>query len=153
MKKAELEKEIKKLRNLINVRKYRKKYPDRVKESSRKSYKANPKKRMNSHRKWWLKNKDKPYWRNRTREYANKAREAHRKKKLLAATGKEKAPKRCEICKGTGKICFDHCHKRGHFRGWLCQNCNFAIGHARDNPRILRKLASYLEEGRKKRIS
>lgn len=39
----------------------------------------------------------------------------------------------------------DHCHVTNTFRGLLCSACNFAIGHARDDTRILRALASYLE--------
>lgn len=30
-------------------------------------------------------------------------------------------------------------------RGLLCPGCNFAISHAKDNPQILRNLASYLD--------
>lgn len=56
-------------------------------------------------------------------------------------------PKVCEVCQQPHKrICFDHCHKTGKFRGWLCGNCNSALGMARDNPDTLRKLADYLEK-------
>lgn len=40
----------------------------------------------------------------------------------------------------------DHDHKTGIFRFLLCMNCNRALGHAQDNPAILRKLADRLEE-------
>ena len=40
---------------------------------------------------------------------------------------------------------FDHCHKNGHFRGWLCFGCNTALGAARDSAKILRKLADYID--------
>lgn len=39
----------------------------------------------------------------------------------------------------------DHNHKTGAVRGILCLHCNITLGHARDNPELLRKLADYLE--------
>jgi hypothetical protein len=57
-----------------------------------------------------------------------------------------KKPKRCDVCKKSGKrICFDHCHKKGHFRGWLCSTCNWALGHVKDSSSLLRKLAAYID--------
>lgn len=56
-------------------------------------------------------------------------------------------PSHCEICgelaKGKG-MHLDHCHKTKTFRGWLCHNCNIALGNAKDDPRILCKMISYL---------
>lgn len=56
-------------------------------------------------------------------------------------------PEVCSVCGGTNKICYDHSHTSGKFRGWLCNNCNVALGMAYDNPETLRKLADYLEHG------
>lgn len=42
----------------------------------------------------------------------------------------------------------DHDHKTGEFRGWLCDDCNGALGKVFDNPATLRKLAEYLERPR-----
>jgi len=55
-------------------------------------------------------------------------------------------PKDCEICGGGGKICFDHDHRDGKFRGWICERCNFSIGHARDNAELLEAMARYLRD-------
>lgn len=64
-------------------------------------------------------------------------------------------PEVCEVCgepPANGKrLAFDHCHSGGHFRGWLCNGCNLALGHVRDNPEILRKLADYIEADRARR--
>lgn len=56
-------------------------------------------------------------------------------------------------CHGCGKpetrvgiLALDHDHDGRFIRGWLCQGCNIAIGHARDSPPVLRKLADYLYE-------
>jgi hypothetical protein len=51
----------------------------------------------------------------------------------------------CEICGREDRIHLDHNHVTGAFRGWLCLNCNRALGLVRDNPVILRALAAYLE--------
>lgn len=50
----------------------------------------------------------------------------------------------CDIC-GAEAVVVDHDHVTGKVRAGLCQHCNLAIGQARDNPAILRKMAEYLE--------
>ncbi len=40
----------------------------------------------------------------------------------------------------------DHCHKTGKPRGLLCAECNRALGCFKDDPAILRRAATYLEE-------
>jgi hypothetical protein len=55
-------------------------------------------------------------------------------------------PDACEIChNSSNKICFDHCHQSGGFRGWICDPCNRVLGLVRDNPERLRALAHYLD--------
>jgi hypothetical protein len=57
-------------------------------------------------------------------------------------------PPNCEICnqnKTGRRLHFDHCHRTGRFRGWLCHHCNTGLGAARDNPEILRRMIDYLE--------
>lgn len=53
------------------------------------------------------------------------------------------------ICPGCGttpkRLCVDHCHRTGRIRGLLCDNCNRALGSAKDSPATLRRLATYLE--------
>jgi hypothetical protein len=57
---------------------------------------------------------------------------------------------RCGSCGGEQSpekliLCLDHCHATGKVRGLLCSNCNRAIGLMKDDPRILRAAADYLE--------
>lgn len=57
----------------------------------------------------------------------------------------------CDICGGPPdgrwkRLCIDHCHKTGRFRGLLCFKCNRAIGYFKDSPKLLRKAAAYLEK-------
>jgi hypothetical protein len=42
----------------------------------------------------------------------------------------------------------DHCHSTGVVRGLLCSRCNLALGHVRDEPESLRRLADYLERSK-----
>lgn len=55
-----------------------------------------------------------------------------------------KKSKTCEACGSIERICFDHDHKTGKFRGWICFRCNAALGMVSDNPEHLRKLINYL---------
>lgn len=57
----------------------------------------------------------------------------------------------CEICgveeeQLTRKLSYDHYHKTGNFRGWLCANCNRGIGLLNDDPELLEKAVRYLKE-------
>jgi len=56
----------------------------------------------------------------------------------------------CAVCHGKewGKKgpCVDHDHVNGFIRGILCLQCNTAAGSLRDDPKIARKLADYLEK-------
>jgi hypothetical protein len=59
----------------------------------------------------------------------------------------------CPICEVTlnpddAKKLFnvDHHHGTGQIRGILCNKCNAGLGYFRDNPRLLRRAAAYLEE-------
>lgn len=54
------------------------------------------------------------------------------------------AGQRCEICGDNYKICYDHSHQDGKFRGWLCSDCNKMLGFAKDNVETLEKAKEYL---------
>lgn len=57
-----------------------------------------------------------------------------------------KKPDMCDACGGNdGGIVFDHCHDKGHARGWLCDRCNCALGLVNDDIARLRKLIAYLK--------
>lgn len=61
------------------------------------------------------------------------------------ATG-EKRTGPCQICDRVTDLHYDHDHTTGLFRGWLCPQCNRAIGLMQDDPQRLRKAAEYLEK-------
>lgn len=55
---------------------------------------------------------------------------------------------RCWICgatEETRRMCIDHDHATGLVRGLLCANCNLAIGNFKENPRLMRRGALYIE--------
>lgn len=48
-------------------------------------------------------------------------------------------------------VCIDHDHSKGHknvhaARGCLCRACNTILGRVKDDPEMLRRLATYLEK-------
>jgi hypothetical protein len=55
-------------------------------------------------------------------------------------------PDKCEACGSNGTICFDHDHITNKFRGWICMQCNFALGQVHDDKKILLDLIKYLEK-------
>jgi hypothetical protein len=52
---------------------------------------------------------------------------------------------RCECCRKVKKLVLDHCHKTQSFRGWLCNDCNTALGKLGDNTTGVLKALDYLE--------
>jgi hypothetical protein len=53
---------------------------------------------------------------------------------------------KCSICRvSLISPRIDHCHKNNKVRGILCDRCNIVLGSVNDNPRLLRRLAKYLE--------
>lgn len=43
------------------------------------------------------------------------------------------------------RLAVDHCHTTGKVRALLCTNCNKSLGGFKDDPRLLREAAAYLE--------
>lgn len=65
----------------------------------------------------------------------------------------------CELCgnpinfaeviggrKRSEQAVVDHCHTSGKLRGILCSTCNLTLGNVKDSPRLLRRMADYLEK-------
>jgi recombination endonuclease VII len=122
--------------------------------------------RRNEASRRWCKNNPDKIWRKKHPELHNAASKAwnnaHKERRLeiTAAWRKthpdhyvtsqerragRKKPKKCEVCNRVGKICFDHCHRSDKFRGWICDDCNVALGRMNDSPKLLRKLLTYAE--------
>jgi len=52
----------------------------------------------------------------------------------------------CEICGHKGIICYEHDHRTGNFRGWVCSSCNCIMGFANDDIVKLEKIIEYLKK-------
>jgi len=87
---------------------------------------------------WYAKNKERRYQYNK--EWWKK-----QVKKLEEIAGRTK-PDNCEICGKNNRICFDHDHKTGKFRGWICSDCNTILGKSFDDINYLKSLIEYLEK-------
>ena len=55
----------------------------------------------------------------------------------------------CAICEQEGlKLVFDHCHKTGNFRGWICRKCNTGLGQLGDTLECIERSRKYLIRAR-----
>lgn len=61
--------------------------------------------------------------------------------------------KNCEVCGIVAFTVFDHDHSTGKFRGWICPQCNHALGQIYDNIEVLKKMIEYLERSKKDNFS
>lgn len=102
------------------MKKWNKDNPEKIKKSKRKYRKAHS-------------------------ERINESDRKCKKTKLEKIAGRKK-PEQCEVCGAFGRIVFDHDHKTGEFRGWICNRCNVALGMANDNIEILELLIKYLKQ-------
>jgi len=135
---------------------YRLKNLEKLREISKKYNKGHPFEINKSNRKWRKKNQNKikeynKKWANTHKDYLKEKRKKDHKrdyiKKLnlkIEKAGRNK-PENCEICNRGGRICFDHNHKTGKFRGWICYRCNLALGLLDDNKTLLLNMINYLK--------
>lgn len=70
--------------------------------------------------------------------------------RYMRKTAPRPKPDNCEICNSPATnfkkgLCYDHDHNTNKFRGWLCSNCNTALGLVGDNKETLKSLIKYLE--------
>lgn len=83
----------------------------------------------------------------RAKALLRKHQQAHALRKREEAAGRPR-PAVCEACSAPSDrpLHWDHDHETGLFRGWLCQHCNLALGHARDSEWRLFALIAYLKK-------
>ena len=101
--------------------------------------------------------KDSGSWKGGITKDINKYAVNYRKKQKEKLAGRE-MPEQCEICgvltcdlkRG---LCYDHNHKTGEFRGWICTRCNTAIGLASENTETLLAMIDYIKNNGIKSIN
>lgn len=70
-----------------------------------------------------------------------------REQRLWDIAGRPRATS-CEICHVSEITVFDHCHKSGKFRGWICDRCNKTLGLFKDDIELIKKFIIYLEKSK-----
>ena len=86
-------------------------------------------------------------YRARDRAAVNAKERAYKLRRREQAAGRPR-PEVCEVCGELPQIkglVWDHDHETGLFRGWLCGNCNVALGLVKDSSAILQHLIEYLQ--------
>lgn len=74
------------------------------------------------------------------RSEQEKTRKELRKTHRMPSSGVD-----CPICeRRTGRPVLDHDHKTGLFRGWICNDCNNALGKFEDSEEVLQRAIRYL---------
>lgn len=122
--------------------------PDKTKEYKKKAHAKDPGKFAARNKRWAEANPEK-FKKMRdagAEDRRQSARESSQRKKASRDAAHGGMPDTCQVCGATGRVIhWDHCHKTEIFRGWLCRNCNMALGLLHDDPVILRLLADYLD--------
>ncbi len=127
---------------LDQARRYRKKHPESNKKAKEKYRKNNIDKVREMDKIAAAKRrKNDPEGQKRRAENFRIRKEA----KLCELAGSPRA-NICEICDKKEKTVFDHCHKNGNFRGWICDRCNKMLGLVKDSTDLLNKMIHYLEK-------
>jgi hypothetical protein len=69
------------------------------------------------------------------------------RRKVGADNAGRPKPNTCEACghDHDRRIVWDHDYETNQFRGWICANCNLALGHVHDSVETLKQLIVYLE--------
>jgi hypothetical protein len=123
---------------------------------------ADPEKYSARDKAWREANPEKRATRNKAWREANKARvKAGKLRRKYGLTAEAyfamvaSCNGRCPCCKAPFSMiigqqpCVDHDHKQGRVReavrGIICHRCNLVLGHADDEPKILRACARYLD--------
>lgn len=110
-------------------------------ERVRKWRKANPEKKREYSRKDQERRRSTPEGRAHLLDIATKSRH---KKYLRGALPPYPRPEFCEICSLKKRLCLDHDHGDGKFRGWLCASCNRGLGLLGDSEFRLANALRYL---------
>ncbi len=151
--------------NYLSVKKWRLKNKDKRKEQSKRYFKKHKEEIYKRQKEWRMKNIE--HVNKLGAENARKRRKSNpEKQRLRNLKHKQKReeqreliagrprPEICELCSERSKqsysnvyTVFDHNHKTGKFRGWICDRCNKVLGLVYDDKILLEKMIVYLKKG------
>ena len=119
-----------------------------AREAAAKRRKENPEKVRASLRAWWIKNK----------VVYKPLRRAYDLQRLYGLTVEQfeklvfSQHHLCALCgEQAPRLVVDHCHVTGRVRGLLCDRCNRALGHFKDQIELIEKALLYLKRPAEKR--
>lgn len=148
-------------KNYEAVKAWRKKNKDKVNEQARRYRARHPETGIKAKAKYRVmhleevREKDRAYHQSSRYKEAQKIRNLRYRARYFAEqeelAGRPR-PDTCELCGEKAKTVFDHCHNKGHFRGWICDRCNRVLGSVKDDIVLLELMVKYLEENDGKTI-
>lgn len=139
------------------VKAWRKLNPEKVNAQARRRHKRSPEKFATATRRYRDRHGDRirpiEAAQRRKRREADPAAEKRRQRKnwekreakLAADAGRPRALA-CELCFAPGKTVWDHCHRTGEFRGWICDRCNRVLGSVHDREDLLQAMIDYVNK-------
>jgi hypothetical protein len=151
-------------KKVINKKEYRKQYYLKNKKRIQKAhavYKVNNKEKIKNLNKSYrtkpeIKAKQKKYIKEYQTNPKNKpALAVNRLKYKITSFGltidlyNKKCAKGCELCGSKSRLCLDHDHDSGLFRGILCTRCNTGLGKLGDNKNGILRVLKYLTKSKK----
>ena len=104
---------------------------------------------LTKHQRYYSRNREKEISRTSSKNRPERAKSMNEYVKNYNKLKNEKRagrprPEQCELCGAMGRICYDHNHQTGKFRGWICLRCNVALGMVKDNCELLLKMVNYI---------
>lgn len=129
-------------------RKYYATNGERARAAAKKHYAANRDKILTARKKFYVANRGAVLEQKREHFAANREKYiAYRRKQVGRTAPTRPEPAGCELCGAPPKRAHldeDHDYVTKLFRGWLCSQCNMAIGLLKDNPAVALKVVDYL---------
>lgn len=118
----------------------------RMSEEDRARERQKARERYYANRDLLLQKRREYYQRTLNTRRAERARVRYKSRGLDPKSVPEKKSEQCDICKTPStKMCADHNHATGQFRGWLCDRCNRALGLFHDDVQTVTAALSYLQ--------
>jgi len=114
-------------------------------ERGRQYYYAHRKEILEKQKEYDKHRRDKTQRRKVARDYYYRHKEEVVAKRKARTLAKQKFGP-CEICTKDCRLVYDHDHSTNAFRGWICTQCNIALGMVKDNKEILCRMIKYLQE-------